>query len=143
MALRPALLFPMSVFCIALGTANRITGTCMTDWRSRQMRCQEPVLEATDKDYLLVEFNGFGKSSFRSCFDLYEIGRHLAKRRHTIMLLRRCEARSYAAYGSGKHRRHIRRLHVVLWAGLCAAILTKHWRCEIACNCSAAPCVPC
>ena len=48
-----------------------------------------------------------------------------ARQRHTITLLRRCEARSYATYGSGKHRRHIRRLPVVLRAGLYAAIFTK------------------
>jgi len=42
-----------------------------------------------------------------------------------IKLPRCCEARSYATYGSGKHRRHIRRLPVVLRAGLCAAIFTK------------------
>ncbi len=41
------------------------------------------------------------------------------------MLLRHCEARPYAAYGSGKHRRHIHRLLAILRAGLCAAIFTN------------------
>ena len=36
----------------------------MTDWRSRQMQRQELVLEATDKDYLLVGFHDFDKSTF-------------------------------------------------------------------------------
>ncbi len=45
------LLFPMSVFCTVLGTANRITGTCMADHRSRQSQRRKLVLEATAKDY--------------------------------------------------------------------------------------------
>ena len=45
------LLFPMSVFCTVLGTANRITDTCMADHRSRQSQRRKLVLEATAKDY--------------------------------------------------------------------------------------------
>ena len=41
------------------------------------------------------------------------------------MLLLYCEGLSYAAYGSGNHRRHIHRPLVVLRAVLCAAIFTK------------------
>ena len=48
-----------------------------------------------------------------------------AKQRHTIMLLRHCGARLYATYGSGNHRRHIRRPHIVLRVGLFATIFIK------------------
>ena len=48
-----------------------------------------------------------------------------AKWRHTIMLIRHCEAWQYATYGFRIHRRHINRLPAVLRAGLCATIFTK------------------
>ena len=41
------------------------------------------------------------------------------------MLLRLCEVRPYAAYGSENHRQHIHRLHIVLRTVLYAAIFTK------------------
>ncbi len=41
------------------------------------------------------------------------------------MLLRQCEARPYADYGSESHRWHIHRLHIALKAVLCAVIFTK------------------
>lgn len=51
---------------------------------------------------------------------------HFAKWRHTIILLRHSETRSYAVYGFWIYRRHIRRLSIALRAGVPAAIFTKY-----------------
>ena len=86
-------------------------------------------------------------SIIRSAVDLTKVAFprmmecHFAKWRHTVTLLHHCEARSYADYVSRNHRWHIRRLHVVLRAGLCAAIFTTYGYRQLVYNCSATACI--
>ena len=64
---------------------------------------------------------------WRKVVNLYIFPCFFVKWRHTVMLLRLCEVRPYAAYGSENHRQHIHRLHIVLRTVLYAAIFTKCW----------------
>ena len=76
------------------------------------------VLPANDQHHSTTNLNKIAFPRMMEC--------HFAKWRHTVTLLHHCEARSYADYVSRNHRWHIRRLHVVLRAGLCAAIFTTY-----------------